>query len=541
MYSLILLQASERLKQFYTRDDVTGVKCRYSRNIEFINLATIERSYCRAKPKKDVTEFLQAVIHGVDGYYENSTPIKYKNILTCFGNTSGKRVVISGPPGCGKTTLARKLCRDLYSGRLPHQYQLVVLVELRLLRLHMDKRKDDIDLPFLLHHLDLPELCPVIEEQAGTGVILILDGFNEVTDWLGRSPFLSKLLSCTNRYFSQCDMFVTTRPSRYIDLMSMIETSPFHVEILGFTSSNIDSYIQSYFRSDADKSRKVIHRLDTLPLVRGICRIPRVLEIVCMVQKYLNDDPLPENLSGIFLKYICHQLEEFLSQTRPSVKKRIQNLLEVPEDLFPGFYQLCEVAYKCCLHQCLILTDGDLGDLKNYVDDRGSVYNVLFSEDVDNHSPIAGVLYQFDHKTVQEALGAAHIGHQSKAEQEKIWSEWFNTPHMAEVWKMYCGLTGLEYVDLASLSFSSVSERAREVMDQHLLWDDNMLVMISLYEANNRSVSDKVLQAVFKNTIRAHLEFHYHSQVVAYAIEHHPTVERVSLTFSLSFLSASGE
>ena len=161
---------------------MTGVKSKYSQNIEFINLATVKRSYCRAKPKKDVTEFLQAVIHGVDGYYENSTPIKYEKILTCFGKDSGKRVVISGPPGCGKTTLARKLCKDLYSGRLPHKYQLVVFAELRRLRLHIDKRRDDIDLPFLFHHLDLSELCPVIEEQAGVGVLLILDGFDEVAD-----------------------------------------------------------------------------------------------------------------------------------------------------------------------------------------------------------------------------------------------------------------------------------------------------------------------------------------------------------------------
>ena len=515
---------------------MTGVRSRYSPNIEFINLATVKRCYCRAKPKKDVTEFLQAVIHGVDGYHKNSTPIKYKNILTCFGKTSGQRVVISGPPGCGKTTLARRLCKNLYSGGLPHKYQLVVFAELRRLRVHMDKRRDDIDLPFLLQHLDLPELCPVIEEQAGAGVLLILDGFDEVADCLGKSPFLSKLLSCKDRYFSQCDVFVTTRPSRFIDLTLMIETSPFHIEILGFTNSNIDSYIQSYFRSDVDKSQKVIHRLNTLSLVRGICRIPRVLEIVCMVQEYLNDDPLPENLSGIFLKYICHQLEEYLSQTHPSVKKRIRNLLEVPKDPFPGFSQLCEVAYKCCLNQRLILTDEDLGDLKNYIDTRGSIYNLLFSEDVDDHCPIAGVLYQFDHKTVQEALGAVHIGHQSKVEQEKIWSKWFNTPHMAEVWKMYCGLTGLKHVDLASLSFSSLSERARDVMDQYLLWDDNMLVMMSLYEANNRSVSSQVLPAVFKNTIHAfvHMEFPYELHVVAYAFEHHPTIERACVDFGYS-------
>ena len=468
--------------------------------------------------------------------------IKYEDVLICSGKTSGKRVVITGSPGCGKTTFTRKLCKDLYSKALVNQYRLILFYELRRLKLHLDPENGEIDLPFLLHHMDLPDLCPVIEEQAGEGVALILDGFDEIADELRSSRWVSKLFSTQSPYLSECDVFLTTRPSRYLDLLSMIEATPFHIEILGFTSTNIDRYIETTYKGDKAKSQEIILRLKTLPLVRGMCRIPRVLEIVCMVQEYLKDDPLPENLSGIFLKYICHQLEEYLSQTHPSVKERIENLLEVPEELFPGFYQLCEVAYKCCLSQHLILTDEDLGDLREYIGDRGSIYNLLFSEDVDDRSPIAGVLYLWDHKTVQEALGAVHIGHQSEGEQEKIWSVWFTVPHMAEVWKMYCGLTRLEHVNLSSLSFSSLSERAIEVMNQHLILDDNMLVMMSLYEANNGSVSGQVLQAAFKNTIHARIQFPYDFQVVSYATSHHPNLQKVDLTFLIGLdLSESGE
>ena len=569
------MQAYEELKLFYTREDVTGVKSRYSRNVKFINVAAVEHHYSRAKPKKAVKEFLQASIHGIDDYCDSELleSIKYEDILTCGGQISGKRVVIAGAPGCGKTTLSRQLCKDIYSQALPHAYQLAILVELRRLRLHWDPTKGDIDLPFLLQHLNLPELCPVIEEQDGTGVILILDGFDEVADWLGKSPFLSRLLSVKDRYLSKCDVFITTRPSRYHDLTTMIETPTFYIEILGFTSDNIDSFVKSYFDSDSGKAEEVIDRLEALPLVQGMCRFPRILEIVCMVQEYLDDDPLPENLSGIFLKYICHQLEEYLSETHPSIKRRIQNLLEVPKDLFPGFYQLCEVAYKCCLDQRLILTDEDLGDLKKYVDTRGSIYNLLFSEDVDDPSPIACVLYQFPHKTVQEALGAVHNGHQSKEEQKSIWMKHFGVPETAEIWRMYCGLTKLEHVDLISLSASLsppsvyeldwefthyvmehrlyVSDYAaypvsinRAPITQHLIPDDNAgkLVMMSLYEAQDESVSNQVLQAVFKNSICADIHSPYDSHVSVYAISHHPSLQEVNLKFEdYSDLSRSGE
>ena len=530
-------------------------------NVQFVNLATVQRPSYRAKREKDIHDFVQASIHGIDGYYGQSEKIHYKDILNHCYVRSGKRVLITGAPGCGKTTLSRQLCRDLYSQVVANECQLVLLVELRRLKVGLDSVEEDIDLQYLLKEfkrtLDLPSLCQLLEDSDGEGVALILDGYDEIADRLGKSPFLSDLLSVGNPYLNQCDVFVTTRPSRCSDVMSLIQRPHCHVEILGFTDSNIDSYIDSFFRGvySSDRrqgqarSQEVIHRLKTLHLVRGMCRIPRVLEIVCKVQDRLGDDPLPKTLSLIFSKYVCYQLMDYLKWVGKRVPK-IQDVLQVPEDLFPGFHSLCEVAYKCCTDkrgQRLILTDDDLGDLKQYLDERGSVYSLLFSEYIDEECTDEGVLYQFNHKTVMETLAAVYITKQSPQHQELIWKEWFAVPEMGEVWRVYCGLTRLDHVNLSSLSFSSLSERAREVMDhsyliQSLLHDDNMLVMMSLYEANNSSVSGQVLQAVFKNTIHANINFPYDSQVVAYAASHHPNLQKVALRFlRVSDWSASGE
>ena len=530
----------ERLKGFYEKQNPIR---NAPTSLGFINLATVEQKNYRVKLKKDVSDFLQATIHGIDKYYNTSEKIKYEDILNCGEVVSGKRVVISGAPGCGKTTLSRKLCKDLYSQSLPNQYSLVLLVELRRLRLYLDSYTGDIDLRFLLSEfqrvLNLPELCQSLVERDGEGVALILDGFDEIPDQLGSSFFLLDLLSCNNLYLSKCDVFVTSRPSRIPDLISLIQQPHRHVEILGFTDTNINEYIKSFFagvhpedRSKAtDVSDKLIRHLTGRPLVRGMCRIPRVLEIICKVQDHIGSDPLPGTTGGIYSKYICHELYKH----QEALKRPIENVLNVPSDLFPGFYPLCEVAYKCCIDrkgQRLILTDNDLGDVKRYLDKRGSIYNLLFSEYVDEIAPNVDVFYQLNHKTVQETLAAVHIAMQSEPDQEMIWREEFHRPEMAEVWKVYCNLTKLKNVDLKELSYSVLSQHAREVVGQVFISNDDMVVMTSLFEADNSSLSRKILGDLFKTSIIARVRSSYDAQVVRYSLQHHPTLQRLHLSTS---------
>ena len=478
--------------------------------------------------------------------------MEYKDILKCDKVTSGKRVVISGAPGCGKTTLSRKLCQDLYSQALPNQYRLVLLVELRKLKVLLSDAKGVNDkvfenaeegngLQFLLGMSgasDAAQLCEKIRENEGEGVALILDGFDEVADHLGKFSFLSDLLSVEEPFLSECDVFITTRPSQCPDLLSLMKQPHRHVEILGFTNRDIDQYIQYYFREAyrADKeeaerrSKQVIQRLNSLSIVRGMCRNPMVLKIVCKVQDRLGSAPLPETVSGISSAYICHQLVEYLVWASQVTGAPIEDVLNVPIDLFPGFYALCEVAYNCCSDkngQRLILTEDDLKDVKEHLDKRGSIYNLLFSERVDKTAPSAGHLYQFIHKTIQETLAAIHIAKQSMYNQQRIWKSEFGRPEMAEVWMTYCGITRLEWVDLTDLSLSSLSQHARDAGVPTRV--DDEVVMTSLFEANNPSISARVLPTLLKNSIRFEVESPYNVHVVQSVVQNHPTLETLSL------------
>jgi hypothetical protein len=535
------------LKKFYRRLPTVYSEDASTPNIPFNNLATVNRRRYGAKKGKDIGHFLDATVHGIDGYLEKAEKIDYRDILNCGEEDApGKRVVISGAPGCGKTTLSRKLSQDLYTQALRNQYNLVLLVELRKLKVLLKDNSGDIDLPFLLKCSSarkLPELCDIIEESDGEGVAIILDGFDEVADHLGGSPFLTQLLSVEEFYLSECDVIVTTRPSRCPDLISLMRQPSRHVEILGFTDEDIDCYITNFFKEacsteeiEAEKqSKEVIERLNSVSVIRGMCRIPMVLKIVCKVQDHLGNDPLPETVSGIFSLYICYQLVEYLKASELTGTggddTPIDNVLKIPKDIFPGFYPLCEIAFKCCSDrngQRLLLTREDLKEVMGHIDKRGSIYNLLFSERVAGNSQIAGSLFQFNHKTVQETAAAIHIACQKRRVQHKIWSDEFGRPEMGEVWKVYCGLTGLGFVDLTTLSLSNLSLRARESS----VWtgNDDKLAITSLFEAGSSSVSGGVLPALIKDSLFVDVKSPYDIHVTQSALHNHPSLEKLTLS-----------
>ena len=509
-------------------------------SLPFSNLVTVERRCFGAKKGKDISEFLKASIYGIDGYVEEAKKIEYKEILHCKEITTGKRGIISGAPGCGKTTLSRKLCQDLYSQALPNKYKMILLVELRKLKPSLKEMKEDIDLQFLLRGAgvsNLPQLCETMEKSDGEGVAMILDGFDEVADYLGKSPFLRNLLSMEEPYLCECDAFVTTRPSHCPDLMSMIRRPSCHVEILGFTDFEIDTYVQNFFReassdkSEAEQKYKiVIDKLNNIPVIRGMSRIPLVLKVICKVQDHLGSAPLPETVSGIFSLYICHQLVEYLVWASQCTGAPINDVLKIPTDLFPGFYPLCEIAYKCCSDktgQRLILTEEDVKEVKEHIDKRGSIYNLLFSERVDETSPVAGFVYQFNHKTVQETLAAIHIADQTEGDQQRIWIENFARPEMGGVWKVYCGLTSLRFVDLTTLSQSSLSQRARDAGVSTR--DDDKLVMVSLFEGGNRYLSARILPTLIGRSLSFSLNSPYDALVLQSTLRDHPSLEELVL------------
>ena len=518
---------SDLLHKYYT-DKMKVVPT--DTDIMFIELAVVGREK-RLRKKQDLCNFLQAAIEGIDIIHERSKTIDYKNLLSYDEQLSGKRIIVSGAPGCGKTTLSRKICKDLCSQELKNDYRLVILVHLRELSLHV--KEEELQLHHLLKKyatsgvdIDIRNISKVIEQSKGKGVILVLDGYDEISDDMKKSQFMQNILKSSSLYLSECDIVITSRPVTMPELLSDLEGPGGHVEILGFKTKQIHSYIKSYFNQNGQLAAKLIEKLKGLPSVCGMCRIPVILQIVCRVQEYLGEAGLPHTMSGIYAKFIFRQLIEFIESIQsvnPLIKGvSVTDLLNIPSNVFPHFTELCEMAYKFSVNQKLVLSQNDLSAALRSSAHRGSIYGLLTTESViDLFVPGLLELYIFTHKTVQEALAAVYVAKQTPEKQWEIWKEQFGRTEMVEVWKFFCGFTKLLHFDLLKLvnSKSQQSEREKKALPP--------LLMISLYEADSEDLARAVFADAMFNSITFSSSSAYETAILGYCLQFNSNIEKL--------------
>jgi len=356
-------------------------------------------------------------------------------------------VLIQGYPGSGKTFLAKRMCTKWAKGELLQQFVCVVFLQLR------DKEVASANSLKQLVELHIGTLTKMtvneIEERQGKGLLIILEGWDELPETRQGSSIFTRLISGV--LLPEAVIVITSRPSalRSLDYNHIQR----RIEILGFTEQQVMQNITHYFHgcnNGSELMTKFCSELERLPLLKCFVFVPINLNISLYIFNKCGYR-LPETFTGMYKNLVLIQLQRY--QTRTSYgSSSISDLDSLPPEIDGMLLRLSKLAYDSMQNNITLIFDEV--KIKHYCFDSNNQcldnFDGMGLLQVTNHRHFESFskTYQFIHRTLQELLAAWYLSRQDKLFQQKQLKSIFNKKEFEMVWIFYAGIT-----KFASVSF----------------------------------------------------------------------------------------
>ena len=287
-------------------------------------------------------------------------------------------VLVVGRPGIGKTSLSTKMLRlwatDQAFNEDHHEKSHFIIVFLVKFRRFNDNAelslRDLLARAETVQHLD-DSVLELIQNEP-TKVLLIFDGLDEysrkedinaqeddptymnnVEEKMPLSVLYNKLAE--GKLLRGASVFTTTRP-KAVDCVAHVNFQR-TVEIRGFTSTNVEDYVQKFSQGFTGAKEKIWEHIRSNANLFSLCYIPVNCFLVChcLLQIFLNSSSqqLPTKITDIYqmtVKMVLfkHNRENLSLKELEKLKKTLmyESFEKFPEELQKLFYRLGEIAFK---------------------------------------------------------------------------------------------------------------------------------------------------------------------------------------------------
>ena len=391
------------LNSVYTRERLpTYDKWPLVQSKKYINLALITK---KDITKPEVDQFTRSTIHGnIDDIKKSKRATDIGQIAQLPDGSQPKCILVEGAPGVGKSTFAWKLCRKWGKGKLLQQYQLVVLLRLQDKSVQAAKNISNL-FRYRDHHIQQAAVKK-IEETWGKGVFLLFEGYDELPEELRTksSVFLDVI---TGRELPEATVLVTSRPwaSESLHWNCRRHISQ-HIEILGFTKDNIQSYLETTIPDDPSLLADLKTYISCYPHINSLMYIPLNSAIVVEVYRNSRKDEtlVPKTMTELYSSLFRSLLLRHLLDHPVHGKKRkwrVRTFSDLPQDIYQQLCELGRIAYEGILHDQQVI----FSDLAEDFETLGLMQCApeLYADEG------ATVSYNFLHLTVQEYLAAFYL------------------------------------------------------------------------------------------------------------------------------------
>ena len=433
-----VLQYASYLRSVYTSKKAPvyrwpQVKCK-----KYINLARIEKEDIT---RPEVDQFTRATIHGkIDDIKKSKRATDIDQIAQLPDGSQPKCILVEGAPGVGKSTFAWKLCHKWGEGKLLQQYKLVVLLRLRDTNVRAAKNLSDL---FRYHDHQIQQAAiEEIQSTGGKGLLLLFEGYDELPEELRtkNSIFVDIIMGGE---LPEATVLITSRPwaSEFLHRECKENISQ-HIEILGFTKADIQSYLESTTASDPSLLADLMKYISYYPQINSMMYIPLNSAIVVEVYRNSRKDAtlVPKTMTELYSSLVRSLLLRHLFDHPVHGKKkrwRVCSFSDLPQDVYQQLCELGRIAYEGILHDQQVI----FSDLPEDFETLGLMQCApeLCADEG------AAISYNFLHLTVQEYLAAFHLSQQPVEKQIEHFREYkehknLQHHHFHMVLQFLCGL-----------------------------------------------------------------------------------------------------
>ena len=341
------------------------------------------------------------------GMLDNRASLHYVTIDDILRVGYGRVVLIEGDPGAGKTTLTLQLCK-LWANGVLLKADVVFWIPLH-------HYKSVSNLHELFDKLGYPEIPGYADQNNGKGLVLIMDGWDELSIELQQSSLFHDIVFTKNRLFYRSTIIVTSRSVSCGEIAELVEERNNHYQILGFSPKNADKYIEKYFNNNnGDHSQTAKLLLDFLKDRENLRRhfyTPITVTIMCFVCK--RDRRIPETLSKLYERFVVLHIRPNVPETCQNLMKKFSTLNNVPEKYKPVFDKLCKAAFHMLNIKGLTFNEEELEiteeEMKNLGMECFDGFGLLHVDYNDSDLGDREKSFSFIHRAVQELLAAICI------------------------------------------------------------------------------------------------------------------------------------